>query len=130
MKSKYGYMYVPIAEMENITHNSTYKYDYNHDTIFETKLNSELCNFNILHYHKDCNCSPENVTYILFCPYCSPYGQTPVTASYIHTDFKKIRFYLNHSRHMCPIIREKKCRLKANLFCDQCVEPIYKNIYI
>lgn len=122
-KSKYNHMYIPIGNMENVIKNNTYLFDYRHDIIFETKMKS----FTILHFDESCKCEPSNVTYMLYCPLCSKYGQDSVTASYLKTNYQKLRFYLTHSRNDCFLINptnNKKCNLFFNLLCDNCYEPI------
>lgn len=123
-KSKYEIMYVPIGDMKNVVKNNTYLYDYGHDTIYETKMESSNCKFNILHFYESCHYEPSNVTYIIYCPCCSKYGQNSITSSYLRTNYSKLRFYLTHSDYNCPVIKQKKRNISANLLCDQCKEPL------
>lgn len=116
-KTKYGIMYVPIGDMQNLEKNKNYTYDYGHEPLFETKMDS----FKIIHNYNTCKYNPSNVTYVVYCPKCSKYGQDSVTVTYIQTKHKKLRFYLTHSVYDCPMIRQKfNNYINANLLCDQC----------
>jgi hypothetical protein len=115
----YGHIYLPIINIEDVRKNKTYIFDYGHHSYSETKMGQ----FTILHRYT-CTYSPSNVTYTLHCPMCSKYGEDSVTASYIFTEHKNLRFYLTHSHDKCPVINRKYTKLQANLLCDQCFEPI------
>lgn len=116
MKSKYEHMYIPIGNMKHAMKNNTYLFDYGHNQYYETTMTISGHIFTILHTRDICKYEPSHVTYMLYCPICSKYGQESVMSSYLHTGHKNLRFYLTHSNNKC----RTRSNIKANLLCDQC----------
>ena len=117
-------MYIPIGDMQNLEKNKNYDYDYGHSQLFETKMGP----FTIIHFNNKCKCEPNKVTYMLFCPKCSKYGNPDsITSSYLQTKYSNLRFYLSHSIYECSINKKQFLNFPSNfnLLCDQCYEMFY-----